>query len=83
MTPAGRERIENEDIADCVDEDELRVVEGPATLAGSYDPSGKTVLVLGDLTVNGTVNIEETATLVITVADVDVVHIATPVDTTP
>jgi len=63
---ADLERIKNEDIADCVDEDELRVVEGPATIEGSYDPSGKTVLVLGDLTVNGNVNVEETATLVVT-----------------
>lgn len=65
-TEADLERIKNEDIADCVDEAELRVVEGSATLEGSYDPSGKTVLVLGDLTVNGHVNVEETATLVIT-----------------
>jgi hypothetical protein len=65
-TEADLERIKNEDIADCVDEDELRVVEGPATIEGSYDPSRKTVLVLGDLTVNGNVNVEETATLVVT-----------------
>lgn len=60
------EKIKNEDIADCVDEDELRVVEGPITIEGSYDPSGKTLLVLGDLTVQGTLNVEETATLVVT-----------------
>jgi hypothetical protein len=65
-TEADLERIKNEDIADCVDESELRVVEGSVALEGSYDPSGKAVLVLGDLDVNGHLNVEETATLIVT-----------------
>ncbi len=65
-TEADLERIKNEDIADCVDAEELRVVEGSAEVEGSYDPSGKTVLVLGDLSVAGHVNVEEDATLVVT-----------------
>ncbi len=60
------EHIENEDIADCVDEDELRVAQGPVVIEGSFDASEKTVLVLGDLTVSGVVNVEETGTLVVT-----------------
>ena len=60
------ERVKNEDIADCIDEDELRVAEGPVTIDDSFDASGKTVLVLGDLTVAGLVNVEETATLIVT-----------------
>lgn len=60
------EKIKNEDIADCVDEDELRVAEGPVTVPGSFDAAEKTLMVLGDLVVDGAVIVEETGTLIVT-----------------
>jgi hypothetical protein len=58
--------IRNDDWKDAVDVAELRVHDGDLTLDDDFTVSGASLMVLGDLTVAGTVGVDETGTLVVT-----------------
>lgn len=60
------ETIRNDDWRDAVDVPDLRVHEGDLSLDDDLDASGAALLVLGDLTVAGTVSLDETGALIVT-----------------
>lgn len=60
------ELIHDEDIRDCCDADEARVVDGDLSIDGHFDFSNGTLIVRGSLTVAGTLSSDETGTMVVT-----------------
>jgi hypothetical protein len=60
------EAIENGDWCDAVEVEELRAFDGDLTIEGDYSGSGARLIVHGDLTVSGTLSLDETGTLIVT-----------------
>lgn len=65
-TDADLATIKNDDWKDAVEVDELRVHDGDLALDDDFSGSDAALIVRGDLTVAGTVALDETATLVVT-----------------
>jgi hypothetical protein len=60
------EAIKNDDWRDAVDVPDLRVHDGDLALDDDLDASGAALMVVGDLTVAGTVALDETGALIVT-----------------
>jgi hypothetical protein len=60
------EAIQNGDWCDAVEVEELRAYDGDLTIEGDYSGSGARLIVHGNLTVGGTLGLDETGTLIVT-----------------